>query len=70
MDRGLPTEETLNARREADPPVHYLVGTPRGRLTQLEKSLQSGPGGEDACNKGGSACKSYQNSAPVGTTSG
>ena len=39
MDRGIPTEETLKAMREADPPVHYLVGTPRGRLTQLEKSL-------------------------------
>ena len=39
MDRGIPTEETLKAMREADPPVHYLVGTPRGRLTQLEKSF-------------------------------
>ena len=39
MDRGIPTEETLQAMREADPPVHYLVGTPRGRLTQLEKTF-------------------------------
>lgn len=39
MDRGIPTEETLQAMREADPPIHYLVGTPRGRLTQLEKSF-------------------------------
>lgn len=39
MDRGIPTEETLEQMREADPPVHYLVGTPKGRLTQLEKQL-------------------------------
>jgi hypothetical protein len=25
--------------READPPVHYLVGTPKGRLTRLGKRL-------------------------------
>ena len=25
--------------RAADPPVHYLVGTPKGRLTRLEKHL-------------------------------
>jgi hypothetical protein len=39
MDRGIPTEETLKAMREADPPVRYLVGTPKGRLTRLEKSF-------------------------------
>ena len=43
MDRGIPTEETLKAMREADPPVHYLVGTPRGRLTRLEKSCLAKP---------------------------
>ena len=37
MDRGIPTEEQLRAMREADPPVAYLVGTPRGRLSKLEK---------------------------------
>ena len=31
MDRGIPTEETLALMRNADPPVHYLVGTPKGR---------------------------------------
>ena len=36
MDRGIPTEETL---REGDTPVRYLVGTPKGRLTRLEKSF-------------------------------
>jgi len=29
MDRGIPTEETLEQMRASDPPVLYLVGTPR-----------------------------------------
>ncbi len=37
MDRGIPTEETLAAMREGEAPVRYLVGTPKGRLTRLEK---------------------------------
>ena len=39
MDRGIPTEETLAAMRAGEAPVHYLVGTPKGRLTRLEKSF-------------------------------
>ena len=39
MDRGIPTEETLDQMRQADPSVRYLVGTPKGRLTKLEKDL-------------------------------
>jgi hypothetical protein len=39
MDRGIPTEDVLAEMRAADPPVYYLVGTPRGRLTQLERDL-------------------------------
>jgi hypothetical protein len=39
MDRGIPTEEVLEGMRTADPPVYYLVGTPRGRLTKLERAL-------------------------------
>lgn len=39
MDRGIPTEEVLGEMRAADPPVRYLVGTPKGRLTKLEKQL-------------------------------
>jgi len=39
MDRGIPTEEVLREMRAADPPVHYLVGTPKGRLTRLEQAL-------------------------------
>jgi transposase len=43
MDRGIPTEETLEQMRLADPPVCYLVGTPKGRLTALEKSFVDKP---------------------------
>jgi transposase len=43
MDRGIPTEEVLAEMRAADPPVSYLVGTPKGRLTKLEKALLTRP---------------------------
>lgn len=43
MDRGIPTEETLALMRDVDPPVRYLVGTPKGRLTELEKSFLAQP---------------------------
>jgi len=43
MDRGVPTEAVLAEMRAADPPVHYLVGTPKGRLTRLEKRLIAEP---------------------------
>ena len=39
MDRGIPTEAVLREMRSSDPPVHYLVGTPKGRLSRLEKAL-------------------------------
>ncbi len=39
MDRGIPTEEVLGKMRQHDPPVQYLVGTPKGRLSKLEKKL-------------------------------
>ena len=39
MDRGIPTEKTLAAMRVSDPPVSYLVGTPKGRLSRLESQL-------------------------------
>jgi transposase len=38
MDRGIPTEEVLAEMRAADPPVSYLVGTPKGRLSKLENA--------------------------------
>jgi Transposase DDE domain len=43
MDRGVPTEEVLAEMRAADPPVQYLVGTPKGRLTRLENQLLAKP---------------------------
>jgi len=42
-DRGIPTEDVLREMRQADPPIHYLVGTPKGRLTRLEKALLEQP---------------------------
>jgi len=43
MDRGIPTEETLAPMRRSDPPIRYLVGTPEGRLSQLEAALTELP---------------------------
>ena len=43
MDRGIPTEETLTQMRQSDPPVSYLVGTPKGRLSKLEAALAQRP---------------------------
>jgi len=43
MDRGIPTEDVLAEMRAADPPVHYLVGTPKGRLSRLEQDLLAKP---------------------------
>ena len=43
MDRGIPTEETLAKMRASSPPVSYLVGTPKGRLTALEKDFTDKP---------------------------
>src|SRR5271154_6693204 len=43
MDRGIPTEEVLAEMRASDPPVHYLVGTPKGRLSQYEAQLLEQP---------------------------
>ena len=39
MDRGIPTEAVLEQMRKSAPPVHYLVGTPKGRLRVCEKTL-------------------------------
>jgi hypothetical protein len=43
MDRGVPTEAVLAEMRAGDPPVQYLVGTPKGRLNRLEKHLLDKP---------------------------
>jgi len=39
MDRGIPTEEVLAEMRASDPPVSCVVGTPKGRLSQLSAAL-------------------------------
>jgi hypothetical protein len=43
MDRGIPTEETLQDMRQSDPPVSYLVGTPRARWDQFKEPLAQAP---------------------------
>jgi transposase len=43
MDRGIPTEEVLAEMRQSATPMHYLVGTPRGRLSQMEKQFLPKP---------------------------
>ncbi|MBW1845246.1 MAG: IS1634 family transposase [Deltaproteobacteria bacterium] len=43
MDRGIPTEKVLEKMRESDPPITYLVGTPKGRLNRYEKALTEKP---------------------------
>jgi transposase len=43
MDRGVPTEAVLKTMRESDPPVSYLVGTPKGRLSALEARFLEQP---------------------------
>ena len=39
MERGIPTEGTLRAMPAGEPSAHYLVGTPKGRLTRPEESF-------------------------------
>ena len=43
MDRGIPTEAVLQQMRESQPPIQYLVGTPRGRLSQYEQQFLDQP---------------------------
>src|ERR1700730_10744066 len=33
----------LEQMRQSDPPIHYLVGTPKGRLTKYEQDLMERP---------------------------
>jgi hypothetical protein len=42
-NRGIPTKEVLTEMRENDPPICYLVGTPKGRLSKLEAQLLEQP---------------------------
>jgi transposase len=43
MDRGIPTEAVLEKLRNRVMPVSYLVGTPKGRLSSLEKAFLAQP---------------------------
>ena len=43
MDRGIPSEEVLAEMRASDPPIYYLVGTPKARLSKLEAELITRP---------------------------
>jgi len=43
MHRGIPTEEVLAEMRASDPPVRYLVGTPKGRLSRHEQAFLEQP---------------------------
>ena len=43
MDRGIPTEEILEQMRQSQPPVGYLVGTPRARWDQFQERFQNVP---------------------------
>jgi len=43
MDRGIPTEEVLEEMRRNQPPIHYLVGTPKGSLSKHESALLERP---------------------------
>jgi hypothetical protein len=43
MDRGIPTEEILAEMRASDPPVSYLVGTPRARWKQFQAEFEKIP---------------------------
>ena len=46
MDRGIPTEDVLTEMRQSATPMFYLVGTPRGRLSQMEKQFLAKPWSE------------------------
>jgi hypothetical protein len=43
MDRGIPTEEILQDMRQSDPPISYLVGTPRARWDQFKEEFEKVP---------------------------
>jgi Transposase len=43
MDRGIPTQEVLEQMRQSEPPIHYLVGTPKGSLSKHEQALLERP---------------------------
>ena len=43
MDRGIPTEDTIKKMRKSESRIKYLIGTPKGKLTNLEKEFLDKP---------------------------
>ena len=43
MDRSIPTEEVPAGIKNGEQPISYLVGTPKARLSKLEKSSLQKP---------------------------
>jgi transposase len=43
MDRGIPSEETLQEMRDPAGEIFYLVGTPKGKIRQYEKKWLDPP---------------------------
>ena len=43
MDRGIPTEDTIKKMRKSESGIKYLIGTPKGKLTNLEKEFLDKP---------------------------
>jgi hypothetical protein len=41
MDRGIPTQEQLEQMRQSQPPVWYLVGTPRAQVKKTRSQWES-----------------------------
>jgi transposase len=39
MDRGIPTEETIEIMKDKDRQINYLIGTPKGRLSSMEQKF-------------------------------
>ena len=48
MDRGIPIEAVLAEMRASDPPVQYLVGTPKGRFLVWKNSSWTSLGNKPA----------------------
>jgi hypothetical protein len=65
MDRGVPTEEVLAEMRAADPPVFYLVGTPKGRLTRLQRHLVDKPWSRPGRASKSSCCRGTTSSTSL-----
>ena len=42
-NRGIPTEEVLAEMRNSEPPIYYMVGTAKSRLSKLEAELIGRP---------------------------